>query len=281
MAVMAILINMNQYFGSNGFNIIDRGKRISVGDNYKSKRYTIPDKSVNFENAWGICDGDLYDAVINDADLNYRSGKPFYNFVMTTSNHRPFTYPDGKIDIPSKSGRDGAVKYTDYAIGEFVRKIQSKPWFENTVIIFVADHCASSAGKNEIDIAKYHIPCIIYHLKGVKNKKIDKLCSQIDIYPTFLNLLGWDYTSNLYGKDVVSDNYSPRAVLGTYQKLAYLDNKSLVILSPQKTTETYVYDFKTNEQRIARVSPATVNKAIAYYQTAYLLYKRGGLKAHH
>lgn len=270
--------NMNQYFGSNGFNIVDRGKRITMGDNYATKRYTIPDSAVHFENAWGICDGDLYDAVISDADLKYKKGKPFYNFVMTTSNHRPFTYPDGKIDIPSKSGRDGAVKYTDYAIGEFVRKIQTKPWFKNTVIIFVADHCASSAGKNEIDIAKYHIPCMVYHLKGCEHIKAEKLCSQIDIYPTFLGLLGWNYTSNLYGKNVTSPRYSPRAVLGTYQKLAYLDTNSLVIISPQKHTETYSYNFKTDEQKIAKVPSLTIKKAIAYYQTAYLLYKRGGLK---
>ena len=32
---------------------------------------------------------------------------------MTTSNHRPFTYPQGRIDIPPKTGRDGGVKYTD------------------------------------------------------------------------------------------------------------------------------------------------------------------------
>jgi len=53
----------------------------------------------------------------------------------------------------------------DYAIGEFFKKIQAKPWFNNTMIIFIGDHYASSAGKNEINISKYHIPRLVYNLK--------------------------------------------------------------------------------------------------------------------
>jgi phosphoglycerol transferase MdoB-like AlkP superfamily enzyme len=40
--------------------------------------------------------------------------------VMTTSNHRPYTYPAGKIDIPSATGRGGGVKYADYAVGQLM-----------------------------------------------------------------------------------------------------------------------------------------------------------------
>lgn len=64
--------------------------------------------------------------MIKEADENYASDQPFFNFIMTTSNHRPYTYPENKIDIPSDSGRDGAVKYTNYAIGQFLKKAKSK-----------------------------------------------------------------------------------------------------------------------------------------------------------
>ena len=271
--------NMNQYFGSNGFKIIDRGRNLTVGDQYQSEHSIITNEQVHFENAWGISDGDLYAAVVRNIDSHYRDGKPFYDFVMTTSNHRPFTYPDGIIDIPSGSGRDGAVKYTDYAIGEFLRNIQSKPWYKNTVIIFVADHCASSAGKNEIDISKYHIPCLIYNLPSSGDIRLDKMCSQIDLYPTLFHILGWKYESNLYGKDVLAKEYSPRIVLGTYQKLAYMKQDSLVILSPQQKVDTYLYKKATNEQIPVKLPKALSDNAIAYYQTAYSLFKNGKLKA--
>lgn len=269
--------NMNEYFGSNGFDITDRGRNIKMGDSYHTKRTIIQDSQVHFENAWGISDEDLYDVVLKGSDAQYKAGKPFYNFVMTTSNHRPFTYPGGEIKQASGSGREGAVHYTDYAIGKFLKKMQAKPWFKNTVVIIVADHCASSAGKNEIDISKYHIPCLILNLPGHPQQVIDKMCSQIDLYPTLFNLLGWTYQSNLYGKNVLDASYQPRAVLGTYQKLAYLSQDSLVILGPQQKIETFIYNKDKNEQTAQKISIHTVNRAIANYQTAYDLFKNGGM----
>ncbi|WP_410967774.1 sulfatase-like hydrolase/transferase, partial [Salmonella sp. SAL4452] len=76
--------------------------------------------------------------------------QPFFLQLMTTSNHRPYTYPDGRIDIPSGEGREGAVKYTDHAIAEFLEQAKAKPWFDNTLFIFVADHTAGSAGVEDL-----------------------------------------------------------------------------------------------------------------------------------
>lgn len=78
---------------------------------------------------------------------------------MTTSNHRPYTYPSGRIDIPSGQGRDGAVKYTDYAIGEFLAQARKKPWFDSTVFVFVADHTTGSAGKEDLPVASATSRC--------------------------------------------------------------------------------------------------------------------------
>lgn len=268
--------NMNEYFGSNGFNITDRGRNIKIGDNYLTKRTIIQDSQVHFENAWGVSDGDLFDAVIRGSDADDKAGKPFYSFVMTTSNHRPFTFPAGKIDR-KQGNREGAVRYTDYAISAFLKKIEKKAWYKNTIVIIVADHCAASAGKNEIDIDKYHIPCIVLNLPVKGKMVIDKLCSQIDLYPTLFSLLGWNYESNLYGQNVLNPTYQPRAVLGTYQKLAYLKNDSLVILGPQKVTQTFLYRKSSNEQIPDKLSKNVIDQAIANYQTAYNLFKNGGL----
>lgn len=269
--------NMNQYFGGNGYDIVDRGRKLLVGDAFTAKRTIITDNEVHFENAWGISDEDIYDVVIKQADEKYKSGRLFYDFVMTTSNHRPFTYPPGKIDIPC-GDREGAVKYTDYAIGQLLKKAKTKPWFANTVFIFVADHCASSAGKNAIDLSKYHIPCLIVNLKNTASRTIETVCSQIDIYPTLFSLLGWQYTSNFYGEDVTAAGFVPRIVLGTYQKLAYMRNDSLVVLSPQQKVECYRYNKATNEQTPVKPYDNLVKEAIAQYQTAYYLFKNGGLK---
>ncbi|OQP61800.1 sulfatase [Niastella vici] len=270
--------NMNNFFGNNGFDIVDKGGRFAPGDNFTGKRSIIPDEDIHFSNAWGICDEDLYDAVMRDADARHAKQQPFFDFVMTTSNHRPYTYPEKKIDIPSGSGRDGAVKYTDYAIGEFLKKLRSKPWFNNTVVVFVADHCASSAGKNEIDVLKYHIPCIIYNLKRDGLHTIPQQCSQIDLFATLFGLLHWNYESNWYGNDVLLPGFTPRAYVATYQKLGYLQHDSLTILSPQQQVTSSRWNAQTDEQSPIKIDPAMSNKAIAAYQTAYYLFKNGGMK---
>ncbi|WP_228428851.1 LTA synthase family protein [Chryseobacterium indoltheticum] len=270
--------NMNNYFGNNGYTIVDRKRNSFVGEDYQSPRIPIEDKEVTFENAWGISDENLYDQVIKQADKKFAVGKPFYDFVMNTSNHRPYTYPEGKIDIPSGSGREGAVKYTDYAISQFFKKIRNKPWYKNTIVIIVADHCASSAGKNDIDVAKYHIPAMIVNLNNKEPFRIEKMCSQIDLYPTLFSLLGWTYESNLYGKNVLSKTYTPRIFVSTYQKLGYMENNKLVILGPQQKTETYLYDKEKNKQNPEMLSEQYVKKAIANYQSAYYLFKNDGLK---
>ena len=58
---------------------------------------------------------------ISEMNKDYNTGKPFFHHWMTVSNHRPFTYPEGKIDIPADSkSRKGGVKYTDYSIMKFL-----------------------------------------------------------------------------------------------------------------------------------------------------------------
>jgi len=270
--------NMNAYFGNNGFDIVDRGGRLAANETLEGTHTRIPGKYVQFKNAWGICDEDLYSAVIRHADEQYSRKKLFYDFVMTTSNHRPYTYPSGRIDIPPGTGRDGAVKYTDYAIASFIHAIKNKPWFDNTIIIFVADHCASSAGKNEINIGRYHIPCIIYSPKLVTPAVISKQCSQIDLYPTLWKMLNWSYTSNFYGKNVLDSSFTPRAFISTYQKLGYLTNDTLLILSPQQQQTCYRWNREKNEQLPVVSIPSLLQKSIAYYQSAYQLFKTGGLK---
>ncbi|MEO8933723.1 MAG: sulfatase-like hydrolase/transferase, partial [Xanthomarina sp.] len=144
--------NMNTYFGGNGFNIIDRGRGFLLDKSITTTRTNIEDNEVTFENAWGVCDTDIYNKVIKEADKAHDSGKLFFDFIMTTSNHKPYTYPEGKIDIPSGTGRNGAVKYTDDAINEFIKNAKAKPWFQNTVFVIMSDHCASSAGRWDLDV---------------------------------------------------------------------------------------------------------------------------------
>ncbi len=252
--------NMNYFFENNGYTIVDNGD--------------MSKDEITFSNAWGVCDQDLFNRVIKESDRSFASGKPFLNLAMTTSNHRPFTYPDGCIDIPSGKNREGAVKYCDYAIGEFIRKASAKPWFSNTIIVIMADHCAGSAGQSELPFMEYQIPLIIYNPELIQPQKVDKLSSQIDVAPTLLGLLNWNYESKFFGKDILKMKpEDERAFIANYQKLGYIKNNHLTILSPQQKVSSYKIDRFSGVIEPLPVDGEMLNDAITYYQSANYVQK--------
>lgn len=255
--------NMNYFFGKNGYSVTDRN--------------SVPKGEVTFANVWGACDEDLFRWSLDRADRAHASGKPFHQFVMTTSNHRPYTYPEGRIDLPSKvSGRAGAVKYTDYAIGRLLRDAESKPWFQNTIFVIVADHCASSAGRTELPVQNYHIPLIIFAPGGqIKPGVVPTLASQVDYAPTLLGLLGWSYPTRFYGWNVLAlpAGESGRALIGNYQKLGFYENGRLGVLKPVRQSLVLEYDQQHRTTLPVPTDRALVDAAIANYQTASWLFK--------
>ncbi|HJX32224.1 MAG TPA: sulfatase-like hydrolase/transferase [Thermodesulfobacteriota bacterium] len=252
--------NMNYFFSHNGFAVVDRAN--------------LTNQEINFENAWGVCDEDLFAKARAEFTQSYQAHKPFLAVIMTTSNHRPYTYPEGRITIPSGSGRKGAVKYTDYAIGKFIRDVQEEPWFKDTVFIIVADHCAYAAGRISLPVKKYVIPFLVYAPDHFPPQKIDKLASQIDIAPTVLGLLNFNYTTNFFGKDIFKmQPDQERAFIGTYQKLGYMKSNLLAVLDVKKRKALYQFDRTTGEMRERAPDENLINEAISYYQGANYLFE--------
>ncbi len=169
--------DMNSFFAGNGFQVLDR---------------TDIDQ-VRFENVWGVADEDLFDRAIQHYGEQYQAGKPFFSIIMTTSNHKPFTFRPGLEQEgikPEGGGRQSGVRYADYALGYFLREAAKQPWFDDTIFVVVADHGARVYGKAEIPLETYEIPLLVYSPKHIAPRQIDTLMTQIDIAPTVLGLLG-------------------------------------------------------------------------------------------
>jgi phosphoglycerol transferase MdoB-like AlkP superfamily enzyme len=258
--------NMNAFFSGNGYRVVDQ-PRLST-------------KEVTFENAWGVCDEDLYNRAIREANQVHKTQRPFFFHIMTTSNHQPFTFPDGKIDLTSGegqggSGRFGGVKYTDYALEQLMQKAEKQPWFEDTVFVVVADHCAASAGKIGLPVEKYHIPLFIYSPKHIKPKEIHTLSSQMDLAPTLLSMLNISYESFFFGKNILSPDFKGRALIANYQKLGLLRKEELLFLSPGKQINRVALGY--GEPMLEKVSQdyPGARELMAYYQGAdYVLSHR-------
>ena len=259
--------NMGYFFSHNGYQVLDKRD--------------IPAEFVHHTTAWGIDDGASFDFTLGQCDESYKKGRPFFNHIMTISNHRPYTFPDGHIDILSASHRvSGGVKYTDYAIHQFLKDAAKKPWFDNTVFVIVSDHCSKSAGKTDLPVNRYHIPCFIYAPKLIKPANEQRLISQIDLAPTLLGLLNVNYTSLFFGFDIYKTPVSrDRVFISTYQNLGYIRNGMLVILSPQKKIATFLPNFLTGAAIQIPDTDSLTNEAIAWYQGASFLFKNGKYKS--
>jgi len=197
---------------------------------------------------------------------------------MTTSNHKPYTYPPNKVIIPSGMSREGAVQYTDFALRELFAKAKTKPWFKNTVFVIIADHCASSAGKDEIDVANYHIPAFIINFSEYEHQKVSKQCSQIDIFPTLFSLFHWSYASDFFGKNVFDKHFEERSFSGTYRKLVLMKHNKVMILSDQKKQNFYDWNKANNSLKPIPIDHDFLNETIAWYQTSDYLFTNKLLK---
>lgn len=247
--------NMNAFFSGNGYRIVDQS--------------SVAESDIHFKNAWGMADEDLYAQATRIADENFAKRQPFLLQLMTTSNHRPYTYPDGKIDIPSGNGRDGAVKYTDYAIGQFLKSVKDKPWFDDTIFVFVADHTAGSAGKEDLPVANYQIPLFIYAPKLLPVGERGELASQLDLAPTLLAMLNLSYESTFFGRDLMKNEpLPPRVVIGNYQHLGLFDGKDLAILSPRGGLRRHNHALSDSVEVKATADDPLIIRAISYYQAA-------------
>ena len=262
--------NMEDFFSGNGYDIVDKK--------------TFKPEEITFSNVWGVCDEDMAKKAIKVMNEEAKTGKPFFNHWMTVSNHRPFTYPAGKIDIPNDSkSREGGVKYTDYALKQFFEMAKKQSWYNNTIFVILADHCASSAGKTELPMDKYRIPAMIFD--PTKSGTINPtLMSQIDVMPTLFGILNFNYTSKFYGQDIYATDYKPRAFIATYQDLGFIKDNVLTIISPkqkakqfdlvlQSSTLPKEFQLMYDEKSKAKLDNKLVNETVSFYQTTSFLLK--------
>ena len=255
--------NMNAFFDANDYRVVDRTQ--------------IAKKEIEFENIWGVADEHLFDKVLSEIDREKaaKPARPVFAHIMTTSNHRPYTYPAGRIDIRSGTGRDGAVKYTDYALGRLIERARSHAWFDDTLFVITADHGANARGTSSIPVNQYRIPVFVYAPKHVAPQRIDRLMSQIDIAPTLLGLLDFRYYTKFLGHDVLnSAPETDRAFVANFQTLGYLRGDQMIVLRPKRSVERFV---RSNGQFTIAPggAPDIAREAIAFYQVASHLFRSG------
>jgi phosphoglycerol transferase MdoB-like AlkP superfamily enzyme len=252
--------DMNDFFAGNGFATVDRAD--------------MP--RPRFANIWGISDQDLFANALDHFDHQHAAGQPFFGVIMTTSNHKPYTFPPGVPGVPEQGGgRAAGVRYADYALGEFMASAERHAWFNDTVFVVVADHGARVYGEAQVPVRTYRIPLLIYAPGHLAPRRVDGLTAQIDIAPTVLGLLGLPYRAPFFGQDALTRTEDNRvALLSHNHDVALYRDGRLVVLGLDQASNTYAYDPATDQYTPLPTDPELERLAIAYYQTGFDLFRQ-------
>jgi len=243
--------NMRRFFMANGFETV-----IDEHD------FSDP----IFRAVWGVSDEDL----LNRAHEHFESknDQPFFSLVFTSSNHEPFDIPAGRVDPESgpTAGLDTAIKYADYALGQFIEKARRSDYWENTIFLVIADHNVRVYGDSLVPIEHFHIPGVI--LGGsIEPRKVSGVSSQIDMLPTLLSLMGISAEHPSIGRDLTREEFqhgAGRAMMQGHSIQAYLEDEKVIVLQNKKQPLQYQYDLQNGLHLVPEVDPELRDRALAY-----------------
>ncbi len=250
--------NMKGWFLGNGFDeIIDQEKFIKP----------------EYTGTWGVSDGDMVKRANQEFRQLHKKQQPFVAVMFSTSNHSPFDFPKDKIklidDIPEKS-EFNAIKYADYAIGDFIKRAKKEAWYDDTVIIILADHNIRVRSNDILPVDLYHIPGMILG-GGIEPKVIETLTTQPDILATALDLTGQDLTYPILGHSVFSKDKQAVSLMQLNEIYALRIGNKITVLQPAQ--KALSFNFR-NKIMIPSVHNQEFEKnGLAFILTMNYLYK--------
>jgi phosphoglycerol transferase MdoB-like AlkP superfamily enzyme len=170
-------------------------------DHYYGK--TEFNDDTKFDGSWGIWDEPFFQFMKTTLDTKE---SPFLATIFTVSSHEPYAIPEKyKEKFPEGSiPMHKCVEYTDFAFQQFFEAAKKEPWFENTIFVITADHCNQVYfDEYRKDINRYAVPIMFYDPKGNYVGEHTDLAQQIDIYPTILQMAGYDKPFRSWGRSLI------------------------------------------------------------------------------
>jgi phosphoglycerol transferase MdoB-like AlkP superfamily enzyme len=264
------------------------GLQMHTGDDFKAPKV----------NVWGVSDKDLF---LEANELFKKKDKPFFAYIQTSGNHRPYklTIPKNDTDfvrvlVPDEELKKygfesldefNCFRYSDYCFRKFIEAAQKESYFHNTIFVFVGDHGLAGNAEamyppvwTEQRLTDEHVPLLFYAPDLLVPQKRTEVVSQIDVLPTIAGMLHQSYVNTALGRDLLDPGKKNNFAfitntadgIGMVTDEFYFTrniNSGEELLSPlQPSLSAYTKQQKDSIRK--RLSTFT----IAYYETAkYLL----------
>ena len=166
---------------------------------------------VYMDKTWGVSDQDMFDRGAEELAKNY-GDKPFYALLQTLSNHTPYALPnplptEPVTDQGSSDMHLTAMRYADWALGQFFEKARKEPYFKDTLFVLVGDHgFGSDQQLTEIDMFRFNVPLLLI-APGIQEKfgtVNHTVGTQVDVVPTIMGRLGGEVRHQCWGRDLLN-----------------------------------------------------------------------------
>jgi phosphoglycerol transferase MdoB-like AlkP superfamily enzyme len=161
---------------------------------------------------WGVSDQDMFDRGAQELKTRSESGKPFYALLQSLSNHTPYALPTN-LPVERVTGQGTldehltAMRYSDWALGQFFEKARKEPYFKETMFVVVGDHGFGNRQQiTEMDLGRFNVPLLII-APGVQEKfgqRSSIVGTQIDVVPTIMGRLGGETRHQCWGRDLLN-----------------------------------------------------------------------------
>ncbi len=207
--------NMNAFLRHNGMQQV-----------YEQADYPAQEVVSNF----GVPDHYLFRFSLETLLREAQPEQPVFATILTVSNHRPFVVPDW-FECPYTEPEDRIVAYSDWCVGDFLRRAQREPWYDNTLFVLCADHGILVDGNIDAELPQsYNHIAMLIHGKGIEPRAYDGLGLQEDIMPTVLGMLNLSYHYEGFGVDLLRTTRK-RVFYAADERLAARDSARVNVYS--------------------------------------------------
>jgi len=202
---------------------------------------------------WGVSDQDMFDRALRELQDN-DGETPFYALLQTLSNHTPYALPENLPVVPV-TGFDHldehltAMRYSDWALGQFFARAKQLPFYEQTLFVVVGDHgFATPEQLTDMNLYRYYVPLLLIG-PGIREKYgslIDVVGTQVDVVPTIMGRLGRPYTHQCWGRDLLAlDPTDPGFGVikpsGSDQTVALIEGDRVLVQPPDRAASLFRY----------------------------------------
>ena len=190
-----------------------------------------------YNGSWGIDDEPFLQYFAKNINQMKR---PFLATVFTLSSHGPYTVPEPYKNKFNKGDilMHNVVEYADFSLKKFFDTIKKEDWYANTIFAIISDHTTEDYyDYYKQKIAHHRLPIILFSPNKalIPQGSSDTLGQQIDIFPTLVDLMGYQKPFRSWGRSLLSDKAgeTPRAFVTHTQFYQLIQGNYIYVLDLQ------------------------------------------------